>query len=48
MKKNLIKLSILIFHIKYVLKEKKIIGKIINSPKDLVGCGSCYEDYVNS
>jgi len=27
------------------IKEKKFTGKIINGPKDLIGCGSCYEDY---
>ena len=27
------------------VKEKAFTGKIINGPSDLVGCGSCYEDY---
>lgn len=27
------------------VKEKRFTGKIINGPKDLIGCGSCYEDY---
>ena len=27
------------------IKEKVFTGKVINSPKDLIGCGSCYEDY---
>lgn len=26
-------------------KEKAFTGKVINSPKDLIGCGSCYENY---
>jgi hypothetical protein len=26
-------------------KEKAFTGKIINGPADLVGCGSCYENY---
>ena len=26
-------------------KEKAFTGKVINGPKDLVGCGSCYENY---
>lgn len=25
--------------------DKKFAGRVINSPSDLVGCGSCYEDY---
>lgn len=27
------------------IKEKAFTGKIINGPADLVGCGSCYENY---
>lgn len=27
------------------IKEKVFTGKIINEPKDLIGCGSCYENY---
>lgn len=27
------------------IKEKRFTGKIINEPKDLIGCGSCYENY---
>ena len=27
------------------VKEKAFTGKVINGPADLVGCGSCYEDY---
>lgn len=27
------------------IKEKAFTGKIISSIKDLIGCGSCYEDY---
>lgn len=27
------------------IKEKVFTGKIISSIKDLIGCGSCYEDY---
>lgn len=27
------------------LKEKAFTGRVINGTKDLVGCGSCYEDY---
>lgn len=27
------------------IKEKVFTGKVISSIKDLVGCGSCYEDY---
>jgi hypothetical protein len=27
------------------IKEKAFTGKVISSIKDLVGCGSCYEDY---
>ena len=27
------------------VKEKVFTGKVINSPQDLIGCGSCYEDY---
>lgn len=27
------------------IKDKAFTGKIISSIKDLVGCGSCYEDY---
>ena len=27
------------------IKEKLFTGRVINSPKDLIGCGSCYEDY---
>jgi hypothetical protein len=27
------------------VKEKAFTGKVINSPADLVGCGSCYENY---
>ena len=27
------------------VKEKRFTGRVINSPKDLVGCGSCYENY---
>lgn len=27
------------------VKEKRFTGKIINGPKDLIGCGSCYENY---
>jgi hypothetical protein len=26
-------------------KEKAFTGRIISSPKDLIGCGSCYENY---
>lgn len=26
-------------------KEKKFTGKVITSTKDLIGCGSCYENY---
>jgi hypothetical protein len=26
------------------IKEKAFTGKVINGPKDLIGCGSCYED----
>ena len=27
------------------VKEKAFTGKVINGPADLVGCGSCYENY---
>ena len=27
------------------VNEKKFTGKVINSIKDLIGCGSCYENY---
>lgn len=27
------------------IKEKVFTGKVINGPADLVGCGSCYENY---
>ena len=27
------------------IKEKRFTGKIIKEPKDLIGCGSCYENY---
>lgn len=27
------------------LKEKAFIGRVVNGTKDLVGCGSCYENY---
>lgn len=27
------------------LKEKAFTGRVINSPRDLIGCGSCYENY---
>ena len=27
------------------IKEKAFTGKIINSTRDLIGCGSCYENY---
>lgn len=27
------------------VKDKVFTGRVINSPKDLVGCGSCYENY---
>lgn len=27
------------------IKDKAFTGKVINSPKDLIGCGSCYENY---
>lgn len=27
------------------VKEKAFTGRVINSPRDLVGCGSCYENY---
>lgn len=27
------------------IKEKAFTGKVISSIKDLIGCGSCYEDY---
>lgn len=27
------------------VKEKAFTGKVIKGPKDLVGCGSCYENY---
>ena len=27
------------------IKEKAFTGKVINSTKDLIGCGSCYENY---
>ena len=27
------------------VKEKAFTGKVINSTKDLIGCGSCYENY---
>lgn len=27
------------------IKDKVFTGKLINSPKDLIGCGSCYENY---
>ena len=27
------------------IKDKRFTGHIINSPKDLIGCGSIYEDY---
>lgn len=27
------------------VKEKRFTGKIINNSNDLIGCGSCYEDY---
>lgn len=27
------------------IKEKRFIGKVINESKDLIGCGSCYENY---
>lgn len=26
-------------------KEKAFTGKVINNPRDLIGCGSCYENY---
>lgn len=26
-------------------KEKVFVGKVINRPADLVGCGSCYDNY---
>lgn len=27
------------------IKDKAFTGKVINGPSDLVGCGSCYENY---
>ena len=27
------------------VKEKAFTGKVVNEPKDFVGCGSCYENY---
>ena len=27
------------------IKQKVFTGRVINGPADLVGCGSCYEDY---
>ena len=27
------------------IKEKAFTGKVIREPKDLIGCGSCYENY---
>lgn len=27
------------------IKEKAFTGRVINSPRDLIGCGSCYENY---
>lgn len=27
------------------IKQKAFTGKVINSPRDLMGCGSCYENY---
>lgn len=27
------------------VKDKAFTGHIINGPRDLIGCGSCYEDY---
>lgn len=27
------------------VKDKAFTGHIVNGPKDLIGCGSCYEDY---
>lgn len=27
------------------VKDKAFTGLVINGPKDLIGCGSCYEDY---
>lgn len=27
------------------VKDKAFTGKVINGPKDLIGCGSCYENY---
>lgn len=27
------------------IKEKAFTGRVINSAKDLIGCGSCYENY---
>ena len=27
------------------VKEKAFTGRVINSPRDLIGCGSCYENY---
>lgn len=27
------------------VKEKAFTGKVIREPKDLIGCGSCYENY---
>ena len=32
--------------VKPLNREKAFTGKIINSTKDLIGCGSCYEDYI--
>ena len=27
------------------IKDKAFVGRVINGPKDLMGCGSCYENY---
>ena len=27
------------------VKDKAFTGLVVNGPKDLIGCGSCYEDY---
>ena len=31
--------------VKPLNKEKASTGRVINEPKDLIGCGSCYENY---
>ncbi|MDE5893184.1 MAG: ATP-grasp domain-containing protein [Acetatifactor sp.] len=27
------------------VRDKAFVGRVVNEPKDLIGCGSCYEDY---